>query len=80
MERIYTFSLKESFKKPSTKRGRYAINLLRKLIARHTKQKLENVKIDQSLSNYVTRKFKKPVKKVKIKVIFDEKGAFASLA
>ncbi len=78
MERIYTFNLKEAYKKPRTKRGRYAIQLLKKLIARHTKTK--NIKIENSLNNYLLKNYKLPKKKIKVKIVFDEKGAIASLA
>jgi ribosomal protein L31E len=78
LERIYTFNLKEAYKKPCGKRGKYAVQLLKKLIARHAKTK--NVKIENSLSNYLVKNYKEPKKKIKVKVIFDEKGAIASLA
>jgi ribosomal protein L31E len=78
LERIYTFNLSEAYKKPRGKRGRFAIALLKKAISRHTKTK--NVKIENALSNYLIKNYKLPRRKIKVKVTFDEKGAFATLA
>jgi len=64
LERVYTFNLREAYKKPYYKRANYAVRLLRKLVTRHLKS--EDVKIDPALAEFV-RASGQPKPRVKVK-------------
>jgi len=80
MERIIVINLKEAYKKPTSKRLKYAANLLRKLIARYTKVDEDKVKISNSLNSLIfSRKSDKPPRKVKVYITGDENEIYARL-
>ena len=68
MERILFLNLSEAYKKPTTKRSKYAIKLLRSLVARHTKSGVEMVSISNTVGNTIVRKRNKPAKYIKVKI------------
>lgn len=78
-ERQIILNLKEAYKKPRERRMNVAIKILRKLIARYSKVKTENVKIDQKLSSIIFSSGKKIPRKIKVKITIDEKGVYATL-
>ncbi len=71
LERVYTFNLREAYKKPYYKRANYAVRLLRKLVVRHLKS--EDVKIDPALAEFV-RASGQPKPRVKVKAAKFEGG------
>ncbi len=72
LERVYTFNLREAYKKPYYKRANYAVRLLRKLAARHLKS--EDVKIDPAVAEFV-RASGQPKPRVKVKAAKFEDGS-----
>ncbi|VVB73599.1 Uncharacterised protein [uncultured archaeon] len=75
MERIFIANLKDVIRKPVTKRHRRAVELIRSLVARHSKTDISNVRIDNELLEEL---FKHggmaPLHKIKVKIVTDEKG------
>jgi len=69
------FNLSDVLKKPLTKRGRVAINLLRMKIARETKRSPEQVVID-SVVNESFSNLKKPVRKIRLKIVTDDNKVY----
>ncbi len=76
MERIITVNLTGVLKKPTSKRGRVAMDLLRKIVARSVKMPLESVVVDNSINAIVYRNMKNPIRRVKVKVVTDEKTVY----
>ncbi len=71
LERVYTFNLREAYKKPYYKRANYAVRLLRKLASKHLKS--EDVKLDPELAQFV-RASGQPKPRVKVKASKFEDG------
>ena len=64
--RVYTFNLREAYKKPRKKRAKTAVRVLRQLIQRHTKAAV--VKISNALNAVIWKhSANKPPRKVKVK-------------
>jgi len=73
IERIITINLSKAYKKPTTKRGNYAIKLLRIIIARNMKAQNEMIVISNSVNNYILAgKYTKPRRLLKVKAISEE--------
>ena len=68
MERILFINLSKAYKKPTTKRSKYAIKLLRALVARHTKSGIETVSISNTVGNAIVGRRNKPARSIKVKI------------
>ena len=72
-DRLITVNMSKAYKKPTSKRARTAINLLRKIVARNMKADEEMVAISNSVNNaIVAGKYKTPLRSLKVKVIMEE--------
>ncbi len=72
-EKIITFNIREAFKKPTIKRGRFATSLLRRLVAKAEKVREEDVFISNDVNSCLwLHGIKKPIKKIKIKIIKED--------
>lgn len=72
-EMIITVNISKAYKKPTSKRARTAINLLREIVARNMKADVEMVAISNSVNNaIVAGKYKTPLRSLKVKVIVEE--------
>ncbi len=70
-EKIMTFSLKDAWKSPRTRRTRTAVKVLRDQIKRHVKK--QEVKIDKTLNEVLwSRGIQKPPRKIKVKLVISE--------
>jgi large subunit ribosomal protein L31e len=73
LERIYNVPLLKAYKKPETKRGDYAVSLLRQFAARHMKS--SEVKIDGKVNEVIKQRGNThPPKLIKIKATKDKAG------
>ncbi|GGI84698.1 50S ribosomal protein L31e [Vulcanisaeta souniana JCM 11219] len=69
VERIYVINLRRTREASRTRRSPYAIKLIRSFVARHMKVEPENVKIDNSINEYVwSGSIEKPPRRVEVKV------------
>lgn len=79
-ERIFIANLKDVIRKPVTKRQRRSVELIRSLVARHSKSDISNVRIDNDLLQEL---FKHggmaPLHKIKVKIFVDEMGVVWAL-
>lgn len=79
-ERVYTIPLSDAWKKPRVKHARRAVSLLRVLLARNMNVQPGDVKLSNRLNNEIwSSSAKKPKRKVRVKVVENEKGVWAYL-
>ncbi len=73
LERIYSIPLIKAYKKTETKRGDYAVSLLRQFVTRHVKA--SSVKIDNKVNSLIKQRGNtRPPKKIKVKVSKDKEN------
>ncbi|RME78965.1 MAG: 50S ribosomal protein L31e [Methanobacteriota archaeon] len=66
-ERLYTFNLRDAYRKPRKRRAKTAVKILKELIARHAKT--GEVRISNALNALIWKhSANKPPRKVKVKV------------
>ncbi len=80
-EKLFTFSLRKEFRKaPIYKKAAKAVTGLTELIARHMKVSVADVRIGRQLNlKMLSRGRTNPPSKIKIKVIMENKKAYAEL-
>lgn len=79
-ERIYTIPLQGAYEKPSTKRARRAVKLLRSFVSRHMRVALDAVSISGDTNALIWRDgMKKPPRRIKVKVSKDKDRASVTL-
>lgn len=79
-ERIYTIPLQDAYEKPSTKRARRAVKLLRSFVARHMRVEEEAVSISGDTNALIWRDgMKKPPRRIKVKVSKEKDKASVTL-
>jgi ribosomal protein L31E len=76
MEKIVTINLTGMLKKPTSKRGRRAIDLLRAGVAKETKNAPGRIVIDNSINSLVFANLKNPARRVRVKIVTDEKNVY----
>ena len=69
VEKLISIDLSESYKKPTSKRAKYAIGLLRSLVARHSKSQAGLVRISNSVASMIVRVRTHPLKLIKVKMV-----------
>lgn len=78
MERIMIANLRRAYEKPRTKRRAVVMKLLREIVARHMKVNYDDVKIDNAVTKKIYERGSRfPLRKIKIKVVKDEKTGIA---
>jgi large subunit ribosomal protein L31e len=67
--REYTINLRRAYEVSRRKRAKYAVNLIRRFVARHLKVEPRMVKIGQSLNAAIwSRSIEKPPRRVRVTV------------
>jgi ribosomal protein L31E len=69
VERILFVNLSKAYDKPTTKRGNYAIKLLRLIVAKNSKSSAEYVSISNSVASTILRRREYPVRRMKVKLV-----------
>jgi len=78
-EFTYTIPLRDAFNVPVTKRASKAVKIVREFLSRHTKA--GEIRIDSSINEALwSRGIKKPLRRIKVKVVREDEIAKASLA
>jgi len=76
MEKIVTINLTGMLKKPTSKRGRVAIELLRAGVAKETRKAPGRIVIDNAINSLVFANMKNPARRVRVKIVTDEKNVY----
>jgi large subunit ribosomal protein L31e len=79
-ERIYTIPLQDAYTKPSTKRAKRAVVILRSFVSRHMKVPEDSVSISSDTNSLIWRDgMKKPPRRIKVKVSKDKETVKVTL-
>lgn len=74
MERVYTVPLTEAYEHTRSRRARRSIKELRKFLVRHLKMHTNQIKLSRKVNALLwSGGMKKPPRKIKIKVVKEEK-------